>query len=670
MKKTLLFTLISFYSLISLSQEIIPLNLKKRIEIKSFQYLIDSTLSFEKVQNNKSFQKYKKPLRSSIRTIWIKFNVKNSSIYDKEFVMRINPSIDNIIYYYDYKKNKWITKREGLNFHNRKQYPGDFHVLLQGNQTHTFYAILNLDKLKTKKVIHPPQIFVENASVFNDLAQEKLVIASLSIAVLLFFFLYSIVLFFNLKERIYLFYCLILLGGILLVCANNKFFNVLIDSNFVVFGQVENGLVYHFNTNSLINKISLMLLIVGFVQLTRDFLSTKISFPKLDKILKFCLFFFLILNTLVSILAITEIQFVNQTSSNILNLNVIIISLLIFYISIKSYRLGYKPALFFLLANLLPILAIIIFSFLLFLNPFATAQYNIGINFSTLSMALTLSIALAGRFNMVKNELTEKKLEALTLQTENEKVQLRNENLQLVEKTNKELKRQHLLNQKIFSTISHDFRGPILSLQYVLNSFSKNKDKDQIEAYFQNLNYELNTSTEMLSNLLNWAKTEINLDTFKVNESKVKNVCEATLQEFKHKLEGKNITNNLNLSDNDILFLPPDILRIAFRNLISNAIKFSYDNSEIKVHFEDGKLRVRDFGKGMNQEKANSLFVSEVDTDLGTKNEEGFGMGLYIVSELLLKYQHKIEVSSGIDEGSEFVISKFFTENSQFESEI
>ncbi len=112
-----------------------------------------------------------------------------------------------------------------------------------------------------------------------------------------------------------------------------------------------------------------------------------------------------------------------------------------------------------------------------------------------------------------------------------------------------------------------------------------------------------------------------------------------------------------------IMLLPPDILRIAFRNLISNAIKFSFENSKIEINIENNKLIVRDFGKGMTKEKTGQLFTSEVDTDLGTKNEEGFGMGLYIISELLLKYNHKIEVVSKQNQGSEFSIAVIFTEN-------
>ena len=51
-----------------------------------------------------------------------------------------------------------------------------------------------------------------------------------------------------------------------------------------------------------------------------------------------------------------------------------------------------------------------------------------------------------------------------------------------------------------------------------------------------------------------------------------------------------------------------------------------------------------------------SLFKQEVETDLGTFNEEGFGMGLYIVSELLYKYNFQITVQGELDQGSLFVI--------------
>jgi signal transduction histidine kinase len=58
----------------------------------------------------------------------------------------------------------------------------------------------------------------------------------------------------------------------------------------------------------------------------------------------------------------------------------------------------------------------------------------------------------------------------------------------------------------------------------------------------------------------------------------------------------------------------------------------------------------------MDVDKMNALFKSDVISKLGTKNEAGFGMGLYIVSELLHKYNCQVKVESIENKGSTFVI--------------
>ena len=231
---------------------------------------------------------------------------------------------------------------------------------------------------------------------------------------------------------------------------------------------------------------------------------------------------------------------------------------------------------------------------------------------------------------------------------------------QQIEMANKDLERQHLLNQKIFSVISHDFRGPMLSLNLMLDKFRDKSSDNGLNEYVKNVNSEVTNANEILNNLLNWARTEINISSFSESTASVNKIMDEITRELNIKLAQKKLQLVSHIPDNSILPLPPDILRISLRNLISNAIKFSFENSKIDVLF-DGKnasLTVKDFGIGMTEQTKNKLFIKEVDTELGTKNEEGFGIGLYILHELLHKYNYKIGVESAVNKGSSFTIQK------------
>lgn len=225
----------------------------------------------------------------------------------------------------------------------------------------------------------------------------------------------------------------------------------------------------------------------------------------------------------------------------------------------------------------------------------------------------------------------------------------------VIEQNNRDLERQHVMNQKIFSVISHDFRGPMLSLQYLLQSLQTTTTNDSINQLIRDVNSEVGNASEILENLLNWARTEIGINHFEQNYCNVKEVFDEVEKEFVRKLTLKNLNIQKEIDDQTIQ-LPADILRIVLRNLLSNSYKFSYENSAISVKFDRHVLVVEDKGIGISQAKMDNLFKREIETVLGTNNEEGFGIGLYIVSELLNKYHYHISVESEENAGTKFII--------------
>jgi two-component system sensor histidine kinase/response regulator len=227
-----------------------------------------------------------------------------------------------------------------------------------------------------------------------------------------------------------------------------------------------------------------------------------------------------------------------------------------------------------------------------------------------------------------------------------------------IEMANKDLQRQHLLNQKIFSVISHDFRGPILSLNLLLNKFKDSSNNEKLNKYLKDINVSVHNANTVLNNLLNWAKTEIAVESFDKSDCNVDEVVFKTEQEFEEKLSEKNLEIVKHIPKDATIMLPHDILQIAIRNLISNAIKFSNADSKIEISYDQDKTSfiVKDFGVGISPEKQALLFNNQVNAGIGTNKEEGFGIGLYIVSELLYKYGFKINLESKLNEGTTFNI--------------
>lgn len=227
-----------------------------------------------------------------------------------------------------------------------------------------------------------------------------------------------------------------------------------------------------------------------------------------------------------------------------------------------------------------------------------------------------------------------------------------------IEIANKDLERQHILNQKIFSVISHDFRGPILSLNLVLDKFKESSSDEKLNKYLKDIGASVHTANTVLNNLLNWANAEINLNSSNEAKCLIAPAVSKVRLEFMEKLEEKKIEFIGIISEDAKIELPADILIITLRNLVSNAIKFSNTESKIIIAFDatSKTLSVKDNGLGISEEKLKLLFKQQVNSEVGTQKEQGFGIGLYIVSELLHKYNYSLKAESKEIEGTVFTI--------------
>ena len=104
-----------------------------------------------------------------------------------------------------------------------------------------------------------------------------------------------------------------------------------------------------------------------------------------------------------------------------------------------------------------------------------------------------------------------------------------------------------------------------------------------------------------------------------------------------------------------------DHIRIIFRNLISNAIKFSYKNGHIHIYTTENAKRIfihiQDYGIGIDATKSKELFEHVQQRSLGTSNKSGSGLGLILCKELIEINEGDIEIHSVPNQGSTFTVS-------------
>jgi signal transduction histidine kinase len=95
------------------------------------------------------------------------------------------------------------------------------------------------------------------------------------------------------------------------------------------------------------------------------------------------------------------------------------------------------------------------------------------------------------------------------------------------------------------------------------------------------------------------------------------------------------------------------------KNLLSNAFKFSHENSKIIFLFENNCLKIQDFGTGISQDDLKTIFDFRLSrSNLGTNGELGTGFGLPIVKEFCDRMGIIVSVTSSVEvpSGTTFIL--------------
>ena len=167
-----------------------------------------------------------------------------------------------------------------------------------------------------------------------------------------------------------------------------------------------------------------------------------------------------------------------------------------------------------------------------------------------------------------------------------------------------------------------------------------------------------------LKNLFTAAKIEAGIETIHPVKLDVKNFIENIDEIFKVESRKNNIIINYKYnkkSDKQHFITDQEILKIILTNIIQNAIKFSKENSEIKITCEhDDKyltFKIQDEGIGIPKEKFEVIFdrFERLNNNINSINH-GQGIGLSVSVSLLDMLGGEISLSSKENVGSEFTI--------------
>ncbi|MFO7369898.1 MAG: tetratricopeptide repeat-containing sensor histidine kinase [Bacteroidales bacterium] len=234
----------------------------------------------------------------------------------------------------------------------------------------------------------------------------------------------------------------------------------------------------------------------------------------------------------------------------------------------------------------------------------------------------------------------------------------------LLREKNSELQILNATKDKFFTIIAHDLKNPVKAFHTIAGQIEEHFDlfaPEELKAYISELSNTSSNLLEMLKNLLDWARAQLNQFQIVPVETNVEKIIRRTLKETeslhqRHKIEVvTEDTNTLTFTTDE------NIVVTVLRNLVTNALKFSPDNSTVTLGAcrENGEvlLRLTDQGEGLTKADIDKLFRIDADTrGIGNSEKKGSGLGLILCRELIHKIGGDISVESIPQKGSTFTV--------------
>jgi len=223
---------------------------------------------------------------------------------------------------------------------------------------------------------------------------------------------------------------------------------------------------------------------------------------------------------------------------------------------------------------------------------------------------------------------------------------------------------RHLNSDKdrFISILGHDLKNPfsnILGFSEILTDEIESLNKEEIKEIAKNIIKSAKITTNLLEEILLWAKTQQGKIPFKPQILSFKDICKDTLEMLISNANAKNIPFNCSSEEDIKVFADIEMLKTVLRNLGSNAIKFSKTGGAININAEVNSdnvtISVSDNGNGIPPDDLAKLFnISEVLTTKGTAGETGTGLGLLLCKDFVEKHGGKIWAESEEGKGSKF----------------
>lgn len=232
-----------------------------------------------------------------------------------------------------------------------------------------------------------------------------------------------------------------------------------------------------------------------------------------------------------------------------------------------------------------------------------------------------------------------------------------------LQNSNMHLEEEREMNEILIKTVSHDLANPLTVINAYIDMIHTGRiPEEDRKMIWDRIKMNTKSALDMISRIRDAIVTRNQASIVAIHDVSIDRSIKRLLTQFDSRLKEKNIKVHYDSAVPLDIFVAAEentLTEHVFANVLSNALKFSFENSEIKIRVTevDNTIRVefRDFGAGIEPDRLEKRLLHSTE---GTRGEAGSGFGVMVMGYFLRKFGATYLIQSdGPNQGTSVVIS-------------
>lgn len=219
---------------------------------------------------------------------------------------------------------------------------------------------------------------------------------------------------------------------------------------------------------------------------------------------------------------------------------------------------------------------------------------------------------------------------------------------------NMHLEEEREMNEILIKTVSHDLANPLTVINAYMEMLHTGRiPPEETDKIWIRMKSNTQSALDMISRIRNAIVTRTQANLVAIHKVSVDRSLKKVIELFETRLKEKKLSIHYNNTVPLDMFVAAEenaLTEHVLTNIISNAIKFSFEGGEITIHVLDAgeniQIDIKDQGTGIKEKRLEKRLLHSTE---GTKGESGTGFGLMVLGYFVRKFGGTFTIKSQTD---------------------